>query len=86
LDEIRKSRKRKMSQDSDDDDNNGERPNSAYIPSLPLTRKRLRDKEASSNADQLRNGNGPGNKTATRSAEFVVDIELADVEVPPKKN
>jgi hypothetical protein len=43
-----------------DDDNIGERPNSAFVPPLPLTRKRRRDKEASSNAAHFRTGDGPG--------------------------
>jgi hypothetical protein len=62
-----------------DSDDNGERPNTAYIPSLPLSRKRPRDKET-------RNENEPGNKTATHSTHFVVDLdlELADeVKVSP---
>jgi transposase-like protein len=65
---------------------NGERTTSASGLSLPLSRKRLRDKEASVNYADLRNGNGPGQKKVTGSAEFVVDLELADeVEASPHK-
>jgi hypothetical protein len=90
--EGKEEKRKKMSQEiylcEDSDGNNGERPNRAYIASLPPpSTKRHRDKEASSNAAHLRNENGPGNKTVTRSVEFVVDLELADdVEVPPKKS
>jgi hypothetical protein len=66
-----------MCQDSDED---GEWPTTASIPSLPLSRKRLRDdKEVSSSGIHLlRNENGPGKKKVTGSAEFFVDLELAD--------
>jgi hypothetical protein len=79
-----------LCEDSRDDDNdNGEWPNTASIPSLPLSRKRCRDKEELSNDAHSRYENGLGNKTGTGSAEFVVDLELADeVEVsllPHKK-
>jgi hypothetical protein len=46
-----------------DSDSDGERPNSASVPSLLLSRKRTRDKEETLNAND---------------AEFVVDVELAD--------
>jgi hypothetical protein len=70
----------------DSGDDNGERPNSASIPSLSPSSKRLRDKKASLNDAHLLNGNGPRYKTATSSAGFVVDLELADkVEVSPYK-
>jgi hypothetical protein len=71
-----------------DGDDNGERPNTAPNPSLPLSRKRFRDKEDSSNDAHPCSENGPGKKTATGSAEFVVDLELADefeVSVLPHK-
>jgi hypothetical protein len=79
----RAEKRKKMSQEihlceDSDDDNIGERPNSALIPSLPLTRKRHPYKEASFNAAHLRDGNGPGNKAVTGSAEFVDHLELAD--------
>jgi hypothetical protein len=70
-----------MSQEIDlceDSDANGEWPNTASAPSPPLSRKRLRDNEGSSKDAHPRNENGPVNKTATDSAEFVVDLELAD--------
>jgi hypothetical protein len=61
-----------------DSDNNGERPNTTPISSLPLSRKTTLDKEESSSDAYPRNENFPGNKTATGSAEFVVDLELVD--------
>jgi hypothetical protein len=70
-----------LCEDSDDDDNDndkGEWPNIASIPSLPLSRKRRRDEEELSNDAHSRNESGLGNKTATGSAKFVVDLELAD--------
>jgi hypothetical protein len=70
-----------MSQEIDlcrDSDDDGEQPNTASVPSLPLSRKRPRDKEESSNDAHPRNENGPGNKTGTGSAKFVVDLERAD--------
>jgi hypothetical protein len=69
-------------------DDNGDWPNTALVPPLPLSRKRLRDKEVSSEHAHPRNENGSGNKTATGGwAEFVFDLELADdVEVSPHKN
>jgi hypothetical protein len=70
----------------EDSDDNGEWPNTASVPSLPISRKRPRDKEESSNETHPRNEDGPGNKTATGSAEFVVDLELADeLEVSPHR-
>jgi hypothetical protein len=62
--------------DSEDD---GEWPNknTASVPSLPISRKRPRDKEDSSPAAHPYNENGHGKNTATGSAEFVVDLELA---------
>jgi hypothetical protein len=60
----------------EDSDDNGEWPNTASVPSLPLSRKRPRDKEESSNDAHPCSENFPGNKTATGSAEFAV--ELAD--------
>jgi hypothetical protein len=75
-----------LCQDSCDDD--GERPNTAPVPSLLFSVKRPRDNENSSNGAHPRNENGPGNKTATGSAKFAVDQERADeVEVvsPHKK-
>jgi hypothetical protein len=58
-------------------DDNGEQPYSTSVPSLPPSRKRRRDKEASCDDAHPRNNEGPGNKNATGSAEFVVDLELA---------
>jgi hypothetical protein len=55
----------------EDRDDNGELPNHVYVPSLQLSRKRPRD-------THHRYENGPGNNTATGSAEIVVDLELAD--------
>jgi hypothetical protein len=67
-----KQRRKKMSQVidlcADNDDDNGEWLNTASIPSLPLSRKRRRDKEESSYDAHSRNENGLGNKTATGSA------------------
>jgi hypothetical protein len=75
-----------LCEDSDDD---GERPNTASLPSPPLSRKRHWDKEELSYDTHTRNENGPRNKTATGSAEFIVDFALTDeVEVlvsPHKK-
>jgi hypothetical protein len=59
-------------------DDNGEWPNAASVPPLPLSRKRRRDKEESSNDAHHRNENGPGNNIATGWAKFVFDLELAD--------
>jgi hypothetical protein len=56
-------------------DDNGELPNTASAHPLPLSRKRPRDEEESSNDAHPRNGNDPRNKPATGSAEFVVDQE-----------
>jgi hypothetical protein len=68
----------------DSDDDNREWPNTATAPPLLLSRKRPRDKEISSNDDHLRDKIGPGNKTSTGPADFVVDLEFADeVEVSP---
>jgi hypothetical protein len=61
-------------------DDNGQRPNSDSVPSLPCSSKRLRDKKESRNDS--------GRKAVTGSAKFVFDLELADgVEVvsPSKK-
>jgi hypothetical protein len=69
-------------------DDNGELSNTASVPPLPLSRKRLRGMwESSNDAHPPRNENGPGNKTTTGSAEFVVDLKLAadEVEVSPHK-
>jgi uncharacterized protein YerC len=57
-----------MCRDSGDD--SGEGPNSASIPTLPRSTKRLRDKTES--------GNGPVKKTARGSAKFVYDLEFVD--------
>ncbi len=63
----------------EDSDDNGEPPNTAPFPSLPLSGKRPRDKEESEDS--------PGKKTAKGSAKFVVDLELADqVEISPHTN
>jgi hypothetical protein len=60
-------------------DDNGEWPNAASVPPLPLSRKRRRDREEASNDANHRNENGLGNKTATSGwAKFVFDLELAD--------
>jgi hypothetical protein len=61
-------------------DDNGEWPNAASAPPLPLSRKRRRDKEneESFNDAHPRNENGSGKKTAAGWAEFVFDVELAD--------
>jgi hypothetical protein len=62
----------------EDSDDNGQRPNTASVPSPPLSRKRPRDKKGSRN--------GPKNKTATGSIDFVVNLERADeVEVSTQK-
>jgi hypothetical protein len=69
-----------------DSDDNGEWSNTASVHSLPLSRKRPSANKESCNGDHPRNKNGPGNKTATGSVKFVVDMELADeVEVSPHK-
>jgi hypothetical protein len=53
---------------------------------LPLSRKRSRDREESSNDRRHRNESEPGDKTVTGSTESVVDLELVDdVEVPPHR-
>jgi hypothetical protein len=64
----------------EDRDDNGELPNHVYVPSLQLSRKRPRD-------THHRYENGAGNNTATGSAKFVVDLELAEevMEVSPDK-
>jgi hypothetical protein len=64
----------------EDSDDNGEWPNTAAVPSLPIlySRERPRDKDESTNDTYHRNESGSGNKTATGSVEFVVDPELAD--------
>jgi hypothetical protein len=74
----------KMSQEIDlcqgDSDDNGERPNTASVPLLPRSSKRLRDTEEY--------WNGPVHNNATGSAEFVFDLELADeveILVSPQK-
>jgi hypothetical protein len=74
----------------EDSDDNGEWPNTnaASAPPLVISRKRPRGKEESSNNEAYsRYENSPGNKNATGSAEFVVDLELADeVEVSVSTN
>jgi hypothetical protein len=71
----------------DDSDDNGEQPITASLPSLPLSKKRPRDKEESSDDAHPRNENVPTDKNAPGSAEFVVDLELVDeVEVSPAHN
>jgi hypothetical protein len=71
---------------SSGDDDNGERPNTASVPSLPRSSKRLRDIKELSNESLTRHKNGPVHNNAAGSAEVVVDLELADeVEVPPNK-
>jgi hypothetical protein len=72
----------------EDSDDNGEWSNTASVPPLPLSGKRPRDKEESSNDAHSRNGKGPRTKNATGLAEFAVDLELADeVEVvSPQKS
>jgi hypothetical protein len=68
----------------EDSDDNGEWQNTASVPPFPLSRKRTRDKEELSNDAHPCNENGSGNKTAPGSAQFIVDLELADeVEVSP---
>jgi hypothetical protein len=71
--------------EGDSDDDNREWPNTASIPSLSLSRKRPRDIEKQPSNDAYScYENGPRNKNATGSAEFVVELELADeVEVSP---
>jgi hypothetical protein len=59
----------------DSSDDNGQLTNTASVPPLPASRKRPRDSEESPNDAHPRNINGPGNKTAIGSAEFVVDSE-----------
>jgi hypothetical protein len=69
------------------DSGDGKWPNTASVPSLPRSSKRPRDEESSYDAHP-RNENGPGNKTTIGSAEFIVDLELADeveVSVLPHK-
>jgi hypothetical protein len=67
----------------DDDD---EWPNTASVPPALLSRKRSRHKEKPSNDGDPRKENGSGDKTATGSAEFVVNLELEDeVEVSPHR-
>jgi hypothetical protein len=46
----------------EDSDDNGEQPMTASVPSLPLSGKRPRNKEESSNYAHLRNKNGPRDK------------------------
>jgi hypothetical protein len=58
-----------------DSDDNGEWPNTAAVPPPSFSRKRPRDKEKSSYDVNPRHLSGPGSKTATGSAEFVVDLE-----------
>jgi hypothetical protein len=53
----------------------GEWPNTASVPPLPLSRKRPRETEELSNEFHLCNESGPRDKTVTSSAEFVVDLE-----------
>jgi hypothetical protein len=68
-------------------DDNGVWPNAASVPPLPLSRKRRRDKEESSNDAHPRNESGPGSRTATGWAKFVFDLEFADeVELPACKS
>jgi hypothetical protein len=62
----------------DSDDDNGECPNTASVPPLPLSLKRRRENEESSNDTRPHSENGTGDKTVTGSAEFVFDLELAD--------
>jgi hypothetical protein len=59
-------------------DDNGEWPNAASAPPLPLSRKRRRVNEESSSEAHPRNENGLGNNPATGWGEFVFDLELAD--------
>jgi hypothetical protein len=63
-----------LREDSSDDD--GESQHTASVPPLPLSRKRHRDNEESS--DVAHPCNKIGGKTATGSGEFVFDLELAD--------
>jgi hypothetical protein len=78
-----------MSQEIDlceDSDDNGELTNTASVASLPLSRKRPRNKEELFNDSRPCNDHNPGNKTATGSAKLLVDLELAEeVEVSPHK-
>jgi hypothetical protein len=64
----------------EDSDDNGELPNIATVPPLPLSRKRPRDKEELElcNDAHPRDENGPRYKTATDSVQFVVRLDLAD--------
>jgi hypothetical protein len=81
LDEIRNIlRRKKMSQEIDlsqDSDDNGEWPNTAFVPSPPPSRKNPLEKEVSFNDEHPRKKNGPGNKTATATglAEFAGELE-----------
>jgi hypothetical protein len=71
-----------------DSGGDGGSPNTAFVPPPPVSRKRPRDKEESSNDEHPRKENGYGDKTATDSEEFVVDRELAyevEVSVSPHK-
>jgi hypothetical protein len=84
-------KRKKMSQVIDvceDSDDNEERPNSASsFQSILLSGKRAWDKTVeSSKGSPPRNWNGPEKKNATGSAEFCVDLKLADeVEESPQK-
>jgi hypothetical protein len=72
----------------EDSDDNEERPNSASsFQSILLSGKRAWDKTVeSSKGIPPRNWNGPEKKNATGSAEFCVDLKLADeVEESPQK-
>jgi hypothetical protein len=63
-----------------DSDDNGEwaYPNTAPIPSLPLSRKRPLESEEVSNDSCPRNESSPENKTVTGSTDFAIGLELAD--------
>jgi hypothetical protein len=71
-----------------DDGDDRDWPNAASVPSLPITRKRLRDEKESSKDARPRSENGPKKKTALGSAaEVVADLEREDdVEVAPRRN
>jgi hypothetical protein len=58
------------------------RPNNESLSCLPLSRKRPRDNEVSSNDDHPRNESGPGDKNATGLTEFLTekDVDSEDSE------
>jgi hypothetical protein len=72
--------RKKMFQEIDlcRDDDDDESPNTASVPPVILSRKRSRHQDESSNDDHPRKEDGSGDKTATGSAEFLVNVEVED--------